>query len=163
MAFSSSCKRRAARTTLAALLCLPSLFSQGSAILNVSPPQKLVGKRNNAVQAKINLSLQPGYHVNSNTPNEAYLIPLRLTWETNAALQAPEVIFPKPLLEKYEFSDKPVSVFTGEFDVNTKFKVPASAPTGPGVLIGKLRYQACTKKACFPPKTVEVRLPYQIQ
>jgi hypothetical protein len=42
-------------------------------------------------------------------------------------------------------------------------KVPPSAPLGPGVLVGKLRYQACNDNSCLPPKTLEVRLPYQIQ
>ena len=30
-------------------------------------------------------------------------------------------------------------------------------------MAGKLRYQACNNKACFPPKTVEVKLPVQVQ
>jgi hypothetical protein len=30
-------------------------------------------------------------------------------------------------------------------------------------MVGKLRYQACNSNACFPPKSVEVRLSYQIQ
>jgi hypothetical protein len=29
--------------------------------------------------------------------------------------------------------------------------------------VGKLHYQACNDRACFPPKTVEVTVPYQIQ
>jgi hypothetical protein len=45
----------------------------------------------------------------------------------------------------------------------TDFKVAANAPAGPGAAVGKLRYQACNDRACFPPKTVEVTVPYQIQ
>ena len=66
-------------------------------------------------------------------------------------------------MEKYEFSDKPLSVFTGDFDLVAKFKVPAGAPRGPGIMLGKLRYQACNNKACYPPKTVDVNVPYQVQ
>jgi hypothetical protein len=66
-------------------------------------------------------------------------------------------------MEKYEFSDKPLSVFTGDFDLIAKFKAPADARQGPGIMIGKLRYQACNNHSCFPPKSVEVRLPYTIQ
>ena len=143
-------------------LCLPSLWAQGSAFLSAEAPQKLVAKRGAAAQARIAVSVQPGYHVNSNTPSDSYLIPLKLTW-TAGALEAGEVVFPKPRMEKYEFSDKPLSVFTGDFDLLARFKVPAAAPAGPGVMVGKLRYQACSNNACFPPKSVEVRLPYQVQ
>jgi hypothetical protein len=66
-------------------------------------------------------------------------------------------------MEKYEFSEKPLSVFTGNIELISNFKVAANAPAGPGVAVGQLRYQACSDKACFPPKTVEVTLPYQIQ
>ena len=108
------------------------------------------------------MKLQSGFHVNSNTPSEDYLIPLRLTWAPGA-LVAETVSYPKPQMEKYEFSPKPISVFTGDFELVTRFKVDANASLGPGILIGKLRYQACNNNACFPPKTVEVKMPYQVQ
>jgi hypothetical protein len=131
-------------------------------MLTVAPPQKVAAKRNTAVEAKIAVSLAPGYHVNSNKPSEEYLIPLKLTWAPGA-LEAAEVIYPKAHMEKYSFSSKPLSVYTGNFDLVTKFKVAAKATPGPGAMVGKLRYQACNDKACFPPKTVEVTLPYQVQ
>jgi hypothetical protein len=125
-------------------------------------PQKLVAKRNAAVKGRVDVSLLPGYHVNSNTPSESYLIPLRLTW-TPGLLEAGDVTYPKPQMEKYEFSPKPLSVFTGNFALVTDFKVPAAASVGPGVMSGKLRYQACNNKACFPPKTIEIKLPVQVE
>ncbi len=107
------------------------------------------------------MHLQPGYHVNSNTPNEEYLIPLRLKWEPGP-LAAVEVIFPKPEQKNYSFSSKPVSVFTGDFVIITRFKVAADAAIGPGVEVGKLRYQACSNDTCYRPATVDVRLSYDV-
>ncbi|HWB96226.1 MAG TPA: protein-disulfide reductase DsbD domain-containing protein [Bryobacteraceae bacterium] len=128
----------------------------------MAPPPKVVAQRGAAADAKISVQLQPGYHVNSNTPSEDYLIPLKLTW-TPAALDPANTVYPKPKQEKYQFSPKPLSVFTGNFELVTHFKVPAAAQRGPGILLGKLRYQACNDNACFPPKTVEVRLPYEVR
>jgi len=145
----------------AGLLYLPSARTQGN-ILSVQPPPAVPAKRGATAQAKVKVSLQSGYHVNSNTPSDDYLIPLKLTW-TPGPLESPVVAYPKPHMEKYEFSDKPLSVFTGDFELNTAFKVPANAPVGPAVMAGKLRYQACNNKACFPPKTVDVKLPVQVQ
>ena len=108
------------------------------------------------------VSLLDGYHVNSNAPSEAYLIPLRLTWEPGL-LETVAVVFPKPTMEKYAFSEKPLSVFSGGFEVVTKFKVAATAAPGPGIVLGKLRYQACNNNSCLPPKVVEIKLPVVIQ
>jgi len=138
------------------------LFAQTNAILTVQPPQKVTGKHNSALTAKIAVSLGAGYHVNSNEPHESYLIPLRLTW-TPAPLEVDAVSYPKPHDEKYAFADQPLSVYTGNFEIVTKFKVPADAPGGQAVLLGKLRYQACNDNMCFPPKTVEIKLPVEIQ
>jgi DsbC/DsbD-like thiol-disulfide interchange protein len=132
----------------------------------VDEPQKVVGKRNAVVQVKIPVTVKEGYHVNSNKPSGDYLIPLKLTWTATGALEAGEITYPKPLLEKFEFSDKPevpLSVYMGKIDLMAKFKVAANAPAGPGVASGKLRYQACSNKACYPPKTVDISVPYQVQ
>ena len=144
------------------LLCAP-LLAQSNGHLKVGEPAKVAGKRGTAVQAKIPLIVDAGFHVNSNTPNEEYLIPLKLTWKSTGALEGGQVIYPKAMQEKYEFSEKPLSVFTGRFEVTANFKVAPNAGAGPGVAAGQLRYQACNDKACFPPKTVEINVPYSVQ
>ena len=54
-------------------------------------------------------------------------------------------------------------MFTGKFEVIANFKVAANASAGPGVAAGQLRYQACNDKMCFPPKTIDISLPYAVQ
>jgi len=129
----------------------------------VGQPQQVAGKRNAAVQAKIPVAVRPGFHVNSNTPTDEYLIPLKLTWTSAGALEGGSVTYPKPSLEKYEFAEKPLSVFTGDFELVTDFKVAANAPAGPGAAVGKLRYQACNDKMCLPPKNIEVKVPLLVE
>ena len=146
------------------MLCLPLLWPQsGSERLTVGQPHKVVGKRSEAVQTKIPISILEGYHVNSNKPSDEYLIPLTVTWTSLGALENGQLTFPKPSMEKYEFSEKPLSVFTGNIELAASFKVSATAAAGPGIASGKLRYQACNNRACFPPKTVDVNIPYQVQ
>lgn len=136
--------------------------AQDSQVLSVEPPAKIVAARGGQTEARLSVQLKPGYHVNSHTPAEDYLIPLRLSWETKP-FEILEIRYPKPSLQASRFSEKPLSVFSGAFQILTRLKVPENAPRGPGILLGKLRYQACTDKLCLPPKTVEVRLPYEIR
>jgi hypothetical protein len=156
----------AARKSLAGLVLLVAIgpvraqFSAGVAA--VTPPDPLIISSGGKATAKIHVRLQTGYHTNSHTPSDEYLIPLRLTWEA-PPLRTENVLYPKPRLEKYPFSEKPLSVVTGDFDISTEFSAPASAPKGGRTVIGKLRYQACSDKACLPPRTIEIRLPVEIR
>jgi hypothetical protein len=125
--------------------------------------QRAAGKRNAAFQVKIPLTVREGFHVNSNHPSEDYMIPLSLTWSDPGALQPGAVTFPKPVLEKYEFAEKPLSVYTGTVDLVASFKVGPAAAAGPGAATGKLKYQACSSRACYPPKTIEVSVPYLVE
>ena len=145
------------------LLSLPLLAQQNSGHLKLGELPKMAGKRGAAVQATIPMAVDSGFHVNSNKPNEEYLIPLKVTWKSTGALQAGEIVYPKPAQEKYDFTEKPLSVFSGKFAVIANFKVAPDAPAGPGVAVGQLRYQACSDKMCFPPKNVEIALPYSVQ
>lgn len=147
---------------LPVLLCALSL-AQDNGHLKVGQPSHAAGKRNAAVQVRIPVMVDRGFHVNSNAPAEDYLIPLKLVWNPGGGLIGGDVTYPKPTLEKYDFGDKPLSVFTGNFDLTVNFQVAPDAPAGPGVKVGKLRYQACDNKACYPPKTAEVSVPYQVQ
>lgn len=96
-------------------------------------------------------------------PREEYLIPLKLTWASTGALEAGQITYPTPSVEKYEFAEKPLSVFSGSFDLVAHFKVKSDASAGPGAAAGKLRYQACNDRACFAPKTVDITVLYQVQ
>jgi hypothetical protein len=112
---------------------------------------------------KIPLSVEKGFHVNSNMPREEYLIPLKLTWTTTGALEPGAITYPMPAVEKFQFAEKPLSIFTGNFDVTAHFKIAPNAPAGPGAATGKLRYQACNDRACFAPKTIDITVLYQVQ
>ena len=140
----------------------PAISAQMAPTLSVAAvPTVKVKKGSDAVVA-LKASLPAGYHANSNKPTESYLIPLTLKW-TGGPLQLESVTYPKASLEKYSFSEKPISVVTGEFEITTKFKVPADAPTGPAAQTGTLRYQACDNKACYPPKTVPVNITVSVE
>jgi hypothetical protein len=123
----------------------------------------VVGKRNDKLQTVIPVSILEGFHVNSDKPADKDLIPLKVTWKSLGVLEGGQITFPKPSLEKYTFSPEPLSVFTGNIELTASFKVSATAPAGPGVAVGELRYQACSNKACYPSKTVEIDVPYQVQ
>lgn len=130
--------------------------------LKVEALPTVKAKKGGEVTVTVKATLPAGYHANSNKPSESYLIPLTLKW-TAGPLQMDAVTYPKAEMEKYSFSEKPLSVVTGEFAITTKFKVPADAQNGPAGQTGTLRYQACDNKACYPPKNVPVSLTVSVE
>jgi thiol:disulfide interchange protein DsbD len=147
---------------MAAALLIASLSCFGQInVLSVAPLRKVAVPATGSADASVALELREGYHVNSNTPSDPYFIPLRLTWNPGP-VEAIAVSFPKPRMEKLAFSEKPVSIFTGNFEIVTKFKAAPGAPLGQNVVTGKLRYQACNDRMCLPPRTLEVSLPVEV-
>ncbi len=138
------------------------LCGQMAPSLSVAPVPMVKTAKGSVAVVTVNASLPAGYHANSNKPTETYLIPLTLKW-TGGPLAADSIDYPKGKLEKYSFSDKPLSVVTGEFTITTKFKVKPDAATGPAQETGTLRYQACDNHACYPPKNVPVSVTVEIQ
>jgi len=122
----------------------------------------LAAERGASATALIEVDLLDGYHVNSHTPSDEYLIPLNLSWDA-APFEVEQVVYPEPRMESYAFSGKPLSVYTGDFEIRTRLRIPADAATGSRTLTGRLRYQACTHNLCLPPKTLDVKLPVRIQ
>ena len=162
MAWNSFCSRLR-KPLLIGLWCLPFLFAQGNSHLTVGTIQKVSGKRNDAVEVKIPVTIEAGFHVNSDKPSEDYLIPLKVKWTDTGALQGGELVYPKPASLDMTGESKPLSVFEGSFDIVARFKVGPTAQAGPGSAAGKLSYQACNAKMCFPPKTIDITVPYSVK
>jgi len=163
MAF-KSCSQ-AARLMAAFLLLSSACIMKGQTgvqVLTVAAPPRISGARNSILVAPVTVQLRKGYHVNSNTPEDEYLIPLALSWDA-APLELQQIIYPKASRAKFSFSEKMLSVYAGTFDIISRFRVPAGAPAGPLVISGRLRYQACNDTMCLPPRNVEVRLPVEIR
>ena len=149
---------------LCCLLAASSLsFAQSNtgSVLMTPKPEPVAARAGTTVEVKLPLQLREGYHVNSNMPPDPYLIPLKLSWDAGP-FTAFEVVYPKPILLKLGFWPTPVPVFSGKFELTTRFKVTASVPPGLVNLPGKLRYQACNDRMCLPPKTIDLTLPVSV-
>ena len=54
-------------------------------------------------------------------------------------------------------------MFSGNFEIVTRFKAAAGATPGPTPITGKLRFQACNEKECLAPRTIDVRVTLDVQ
>ena len=147
---------------VAALLALPGAplpaqqFGFSAATIEPSPGIRITGP--GPLRVPITVRIRRGYHINSDKPNDRYLIPTHLSWPNVVPLRVESVIYPPAEEVKYDFSDKPLSVYSSRVEIMTTFLVE-SVPADMGELRGSFRFQACNDKACLPPKTLPVRVP----
>jgi thioredoxin:protein disulfide reductase len=140
-------------------------LAQGSAkVVKVSPGESVYKlKRGGSVQIAVVIDIDDGYHINSNRPAEKYLIPTALKFERSAGLTTTAVIYPKAKLQKFEFSQKPLSVFEGKAVLKLTARALPSMTSGNHTLKAKLTVQACNNQLCLRPQTVDVDVPIQVE
>ena len=146
---------------LALAAAFPLARAQGSGALTLGEIHPVSAARGAAAKVTLTMYVRAGFHVNSDKPNDDYLIPLKLTWD-KGPLEADGIDYPAPRIEKTSFSDK-LSVFSGSFRVTSNFHAPPDAPLGSGVITGKLRYQACDDHQCLRPQTIGVKVPVEVR
>jgi thiol:disulfide interchange protein DsbD len=104
------------------------------------------------VRAALEVALPEGFHVQSNKPRDASLIPTRLTFTPPEGVTVQEIVFPPAVDLKQAGVDQPLAVFEREFAIGVVFSVAPEMARGEFVVPGQLRYQACNDTTCFAPK-----------
>ncbi len=105
---------------------------------------------------RLDAALAAGWHVNSHTPSEDYLIATSVRMNASPGVQFGEPRYPEGKLKKFAFAEKPLSVYEGAFAVDVPLTLAGSPPSE---ATGTVEYQACNDTQCLAPATVEFRAP----
>ncbi len=98
------------------------------------------------------------FHINSNKPRADYLIPTVLKLNPSDPVAVADVKYPAGEDMTFAFSpNEKLSVYSGDFSIDTVLKAPATAAAGTYPVKGELRFQACDRSACYPPKSIPVQ------
>src|ERR1044071_3002626 len=117
-------------------------------------------KQGTAAKLEVVLDIDGGYHINSNRPNDRNLVATALKFDKMPGLVLTPVVYPKAKMQKFEFSEKPLSVFEG--NVVLRFTARALPTADSNTLKGKLTIQACNDQLCLRPQTVDVSIPVEV-
>ena len=134
--------------------------SNGPRAATIDPPRTFTIKRGATAAQDLSVLVNSGFHINSDKPKDEFIIPLKLTW-ISGPLTTKKVSYPPA--EDLKLAGQDLSVFTGQFKIQTEFSAPANAQPGIAMMLGKLRYQACNDRMCLRPVTADVQLPVSIQ
>jgi hypothetical protein len=103
---------------------------------------------------ELRFRVEPGFHINSHEPKDELLIPTVLTLDSAGVKVVGEEYQPGSVFRLTVGAGETLDVYQGEFRVSVR----VVAPRGASTLTGALHYQACDNVACFPPKTLPVRV-----
>jgi Disulphide bond corrector protein DsbC len=103
---------------------------------------------------ELRFRVEPGFHINSHKPKDELLIPTELKLDSGSFHIADEQYPPGSRFRLQVGGGEDLDVYQGEFRVAMRI----AAPKGDSTLSGSLRYQACDNAACFPPRTLAVKI-----
>jgi len=104
------------------------------------------------------------FHINSNKPKADYLIPTVLKLTPSEPVTIAEVKYPAGEDMSFAFSpNEKLSVYSGDFSINAVLKAPAGTAAGTYAIKGELRFQACDRSACYPPRSIPVQFQVDVK
>jgi cytochrome c biogenesis protein CcdA len=106
--------------------------------------------------------IKAGWHVNSHTPKEDFLIPTEIKIKPAAGVVFSPVTYPKHKETKFSFSDQPLAVYEGRAVFFVSGTVDSKAAPGPRTLAAVISYQPCNDNQCLPPAELTAALTIEI-
>jgi hypothetical protein len=103
----------------------------------------------------LHFRIAQGLHINSHTPKDEFLIPAVFLIPEGAGVRLLDASY--PVGTDFALPVDPhhkLSVYTGEFVIQARI----AAEAGDHPVDARLRFQACDKNACMPPKTIPVAI-----
>jgi thiol:disulfide interchange protein DsbD len=156
----------ARRARAAAALAIAAWAAPASAAAERVRPEALVSADavppGGAFQIAVRLSIDPGWHVQSNRPSEETFIKTRLEVAPADGLLPGPVRYPEGKLLEAPALGGRLSVYDDGVVFGADVQVAAGAAPGDRRLTGKLTYQACNDTTCLFPKTVDLEFPVRV-
>ena len=113
--------------------------------------------------AIVRVTVQSGYHINSNPPSYPYLKATELDMADTNEVSLNSVFYPQPMVKKFAFAEEPLKVYEGETSLTVSLQAVKTAKKGQQSLPAKLRIQACDDQVCYPPGSIDVAIPVLIK
>lgn len=104
------------------------------------------------------LKIEKDWFIHGAVKEEEYLIPTVLSFKESTDLNLSAINFPVPEKRKFEYTSKPVEVYSNHIMVQATLSIGQKATVGDHLIKGNLSYQACSSTACLPPEDVPIEI-----
>ena len=160
-------------TRAGAFLLLLVLAARGAAVpqepgvrvpsVDMAPVGRIQVKPGSSTTVQLDFRVADPFHINSNKPKSELLIPTALQLNALHPLSVGPIKYPPGQDQSFPFAPgEKLSVYSGDFAINVVVKAAAGAASGTYSVSGDLRFQACDRSACYPPRTTPVKFAVSI-
>ena len=143
------------------IFCLPVL-AQNQDVVKITLLDKSVKVyQGEQVSVKLSIAVSPTWHINSNKPNDDFLIPSEITVKS-PGIKLIDVKYPKAHELKLSFSEELVSVYEATSNATLIIKSNSETHLGKQKVIVILDYQACNDVSCMPPNSTATEFEIEV-
>lgn len=103
----------------------------------------------------VELTIHEPWHVNSNKPEEDFLIPTAVNFNQTETVTFGKINYPEPQIKTFEFSDNPLAIYNGTVYAFTTITIPPDYREKSVIVTGSVGYQACNDQSCLAPDELE--------
>jgi Disulphide bond corrector protein DsbC len=112
-----------------------------------------------AGEATITLDIAEGFHIHSNPASDKFYIATEVKASPQEGLTPGKPAYPKAVMHKLEFSEKPLSVYEGRAVIHLPLRADKMAAKGRHTLSANIRVQPCNDQGCLPPRDINAAIP----
>jgi thiol:disulfide interchange protein DsbD len=102
------------------------------------------------------LTILKSWYIHGTNNETEYLIPTTLSFEKSPVLEIRDIKFPKPESKKFEYSQDPVEVYSGDIYFEALLIIKKDTTPDEYIIKGNLSYQACTSNSCLPSEKIPI-------
>lgn len=109
-------------------------------------------KPGTVVQAHLELYIEQGFHAFSNKPEVPGIKPTNVELEHSDQFDVEKIEYPKPEPVYSDIFQRKLGFYQGKVVIPIRIRLKSTA-SNPVLIQGVLKYQTCSDKVCYPPKS----------
>jgi thiol:disulfide interchange protein DsbD len=113
-------------------------------------------------QLAIIADIKKGFHINSHTPTDKFLVPAVVKFDETKGITFGPVQYPQAQLKSFPFSTSKLSVYEGKTSIFAHGRVSEDISPADVKVSGVVAYQACDDRKCFMPESARFEIPLKI-
>jgi len=114
------------------------------------------------IQLAIVATIEEGWHINSSSPPDKFMIPTRLNISAPEGIEIEKILYPEPEEKSIAISDSPLPLYQEEVTFGAILRISDDFKSEAALITAVLEYQGCNDQSCLPPAESVSRIDFTL-